>query len=553
MGCPEANTLIAFLDGGAAGRSAGLEEHLASCATCRRVVAEYAAISARRVVSGPISAEAPESGLAYAAPTPTDLAERSHQLAYLHAAKRVGTVLDGKWRIDRVIGIGGMAQVFAATHRNGRTAAVKIIKVELASEPLIVKRFLREGYVANKVGHPGAVAILDDDLTEDGAPYLVMELLRGRSLRDRIRQEGALPTGQSLRLTHDLLDVLAAAHQNGVIHRDIKPDNLFETDSGQLKVLDFGIARLREHFGDHATFTQSGVTLGTLGYMAPEQARGQAQNVDERTDIWAVGATLFTLLTGRVIHGAGNASEALLLSMTSPVPPMAAVVPGLPASICAVLDTALAFDKGARFSDCRAMQRAMSGLERSASVRSSELRGLHDTVEDLRLAEDFAAAQGPTLLALSTPRPATPSARTQPAPDAPTSGKLGAAKGPIGMAAVAAMIGAAAVVGFGTLRTRATTRSESAEAPAPSPVIASASAPSPEERATAGTVPVRTAADLAPQAPEAPDAASPVRAAPTSGRPRRTPVAAANSAPGIEALPPPPPAIAPRDPLSQRR
>src|SRR6188768_4434624 len=165
------------------------------------------------------------------------------------AEKRVGQTVGGKWRLDRVIGVGGMAAVYEATHRNRLRVALKLLHPILSLDEGTRHRFLREGYVANTIRHEGAVQVLDDDLTEDGIAFLVMELLEGETVEDRMdRKGGVLDIAEALHITEDLLDVLCAAHDQGVIHRDVKPDNLFLTEDGRLKVLDFGIARL--HQGD---------------------------------------------------------------------------------------------------------------------------------------------------------------------------------------------------------------------------------------------------------------------------------------------------------------
>src|SRR5260370_28974654 len=141
---------------------------------------------------------------------------------------RVGSVLRGKWRLDALLGVGGMAAVYAATHRNGSRAAVKVLHTEWSVNPPIRSRFLREGYVANKVAHAGAVKVIDDDVAEDGALFLVTELLDGETLDDRrTRLGGRLPEDDVLSVADQLLDVLATAHSKGVVHRDLKPENLF--------------------------------------------------------------------------------------------------------------------------------------------------------------------------------------------------------------------------------------------------------------------------------------------------------------------------------------
>ena len=148
----------------------------------------------------------------------------------INAQKRVGETLANKWTIDKLIDIGGMAAVYQATHRNGKRVAIKMLHPFIATHPDVRERFLREGYVANQVDHPGAVSILDDDITTDGAPFLVMELLEGESVDAWMaRSNEILPLGDVLAIADQTLDVLSAFHARNVIHRDIKPGYLFVT------------------------------------------------------------------------------------------------------------------------------------------------------------------------------------------------------------------------------------------------------------------------------------------------------------------------------------
>jgi serine/threonine protein kinase len=275
------------------------------------------------------------------------------------AARRVGDTLNGKWHVDRLIDVGGMGAVYEATHRNGRRAAIKVLHARFALEPEIRKRFLREGYVANKIDHPGAVAILDDDTAQDGAPFLVMELLDGESLSGALtRAGGSLPLPDALAITGQVLEVLAAAHANGIIHRDIKPANVFVTRTGHAKLLDFGLARIRD--GKTSLIpTAVGVVMGTAGYMAPEQARGQSDQIDARSDIWAVGSVLFRAVSGRRVHEHKNAFDMTMAAMKDRAPSLLTVMPDASPALVSAVDRALAFEKEKRWQSATEMFEAL--------------------------------------------------------------------------------------------------------------------------------------------------------------------------------------------------
>jgi eukaryotic-like serine/threonine-protein kinase len=276
------------------------------------------------------------------------------------AYARVGTTLLEKWHLDALIGIGGMAAVFAATHRNGLRGAVKVLWAPCSRDEEIRWRFLQEGYIANRVSHPGAVRVLDDDTTADGRAFLVMELLEGDPLHVLAEaQGGRLDPARVLLVSDQVLDVLGAAHDKGIVHRDIKPENLFLTSDGRVKVLDFGIARIDEQRGPAFRATQSGAPMGTPGFMAPEQARGRWDLVGAHSDIWSVGASMFTLLSGAAVHDGETAAEIVSASFTKPAPSMATVMPDLPRPLVDLVDRALALEPAARWSDVRAMQAAV--------------------------------------------------------------------------------------------------------------------------------------------------------------------------------------------------
>jgi len=277
----------------------------------------------------------------------------------VEAQKRVGQTLNNKWTIDRLVDVGGMAAVYAATHRNGKRVAIKMLHAFIAAHADVRERFLREGYVANQCDHPGAVSVLDDDITADGAPFLVMELLEGESLDQWMtRTGGKLPVPDVLAIADQVLDVLAAFHARGVIHRDIKPGNLFITKAGIVKVLDFGLARLRDPRFSGAP-TATGIVLGTAAYMPPEQAQGKSAEVDARSDVFAVGAVMFRALTGRAVHEAKNATERLFQAMKDRAPSLGIIAPHLPTWVVGVVDKALAFDKKERWESASAMRDAV--------------------------------------------------------------------------------------------------------------------------------------------------------------------------------------------------
>jgi len=329
----------------------------------------------------------------------------SSQETIERAARLVGKMLRDKWRLDALIGVGGMASVYSATHRNGKRAAIKLLNRDLSEGDSTRARFLREGYVANKVGHPGVVNVLDDDTSDDGRAFLVMELLEGETLKARwSRWNKRMPVDEVLRGRHAVLDVLDAAHDKGIVNRDVKPDNIFLTNDGAVKVLDFGIARLRET-GEAADATRSSAMLGTPAFMAPEQARSRWEWVDARTDVWAVGATRFTALTGQFVHNAGTGTELLVTAAMMPARPIRQVMPELPEGVAAIIDRALAFDQAQRWADAKAMQAAIGFALRPnevAPLTNPTLVGSFDGYSS-------AVRSGPVAAPAPPSRPAMPS------------------------------------------------------------------------------------------------------------------------------------------------
>jgi serine/threonine-protein kinase len=375
---------------------------------------------------------------------------------------------------------------------------VKVLHPELAEIEDIRARFTREGYVANKVDHRGAVTVLDDDVDdEDGSVFLVMELLEGETLEELIvRRGGTLPPDEILPRIKQLLDVLAAAHDKGVVHRDLKPENVFlEREGGGLKVLDFGIARLAD--GTGRTTTHTGQVIGTPAYMAPEQARGETTRVGPATDLWAVGAIMFRALTGRVVYDAKAPAMSVVLAGTKPPPKIAEVMPSLDPALAAVIDRTLDPVIEERWTSAAAMLAAIEKLEGNGpdTVSKTEVAPPANSTGENVPAPDL-SNQRTVFADAVTNEPQTKTVATNPPPAAPTpSPPMAAAIPPakkssgnasIAIVAIGALVvGALAVGGIALVGLRsgkATTTgpsavSSSAEAPVVTPVAPLVTAP----------------------------------------------------------------------------
>jgi eukaryotic-like serine/threonine-protein kinase len=277
--------------------------------------------------------------------------------------QRVGTTVRGTWRLESLLGVGGMAAVYVGVQSIGRRDAIKILHPEVARSADLRARFEQEARVLCSFRHPGAVEVLAMNATDDGLPLLVMELLEGESLADRAKRLGGMPHDEMLRYADEVLDVLGAAHAQGIIHRDIKLDNVFITNAGRVKVLDFGIARIRN--SPQAVKTRLGSMLGTLPYMPPEQIRGG--EIDGRADLFALGAMMFRLMTKRRIHETKTETEMLVKMSTEPAPPVGTIAKDAPTPVCMVVDRALAFRVERRYPDAATMQRDVRAVLRGES------------------------------------------------------------------------------------------------------------------------------------------------------------------------------------------
>jgi len=273
---------------------------------------------------------------------------------------RIGVTLASRWRLDRKIGSGGVATVFAGTDlRDNRSVAVKVLHDDLSGDEDVCRRFLREGVVVNRIDHPGVVHV-DDAGTDGDRTYLVMGLLEGQTLKEAWQSAGEkLSEAEVVRHLERLLDIVVAAHAAGVVHRDLKADNIFLTTAGELKLLDFGIARLRDTTSTDDSATAAGSMLGTPACMPPEQALGKWDEVDERADVYAMGATAFRMLTGKPIHEAGSLPELLMAVASKPARPIRSVSQHIAPALAGVIDRALAFERTARWSSAAEMLAAL--------------------------------------------------------------------------------------------------------------------------------------------------------------------------------------------------
>lgn len=274
----------------------------------------------------------------------------------------VGAVLNRTWKLVRVIGQGGLGIVYEAQHisQAGRWA-VKLLQHEFVEEPTTVARFLSEAEAAARLNHPGIVRVFEAQRAEDGTPYLVMELLEGCSLHAAMRV-GRFAPARAVGVATQILQALAAVHAAGIIHRDIKPDNVFLLPGApeQVKLLDLGLARVMDAAGGMNRKTKTGMILGTPGYMSPEQIKNVKES-DLRSDLWAVGVILYELLSGRQAFGAPTDFARMTAALTEEIRPLSQVLPEL-GVWDAFFERALVKEPSARFQSAQEMLAALSSV-----------------------------------------------------------------------------------------------------------------------------------------------------------------------------------------------
>ncbi|WP_284582004.1 protein kinase [Streptomyces sp. 2P-4] len=282
------------------------------------------------------------------------------------------TVAQGRYRITELLGSGGMAQVFRARdERLGRFVALKAMRHDLPYDPGWVTRFRREAQTMAGLSHPNIVSVHDtgEERRAGGGrpvPYLVMELVAGRSLAELLDAQGRLPLAEALPLALQILAALAAAHARGVVHRDIKPANVLLAEDGTAKVADFGIAAV----AGRTVLTGTGAVLGTPHYMSPEQVEGR-RDLDGRSDLYSLGVLLFRMLSGRVPFDADSAWSVGYAHLHTPPPSLASLGISVPGAVESLLARALAKDPGDRYHDAAAMRAAVEALARAEDEQAT--------------------------------------------------------------------------------------------------------------------------------------------------------------------------------------
>jgi len=280
------------------------------------------------------------------------------------AQHRVGTLLGGKYELQRLVGAGGMGAVYESRNAwTGRRVAIKVLHPEFAQKQEVLARFFREAQAATRIAHPNIVEVLDlGQDPVDGAFYIVQEFLDGRDLRAVMDEAGAMSPRRAVEIIGPVMAALSAAHAHGVVHRDIKPENIFVSlgpdGSVTPKLIDFGVSKVVDQSPDLLSRTMPGTTLGTPYYMSPEQCRGDAL-LDGRSDVWGVGAVLYEMLSGELAFDAPNYNSLIVKIVTSAPEPLGHRAPGVPAPLAALVHRALTAKLDARLPSMEAFLDAL--------------------------------------------------------------------------------------------------------------------------------------------------------------------------------------------------
>ncbi|MDE3179659.1 MAG: serine/threonine protein kinase, partial [Acidobacteriota bacterium] len=413
----------------------------------------------------------------------------------------VGTVIRGKYRILGKLGQGGMGSVYKASHVVfDELRALKVINPELTSDDHFLKRFKQEAIIARRLDHPNAVRVDDIDESESGLPFIVMEYIEGRSLKDLIEKEAPLPTGRACAIVRQVAAALGAAHGLGMVHRDVKPANVMvvNTPRGeQAKVLDFGIAKAKEaRSADSSgmTLTGTGIVTGTPQYMSPEQALGKrSDQLDGRSDLYSLGVMMYQMLTGDLPFKADTTMQLLLAHINTPPRPLLEARPesGISPALARVVMRCLEKDPGRRPSSGAELIAEIDDAEAASAVGEQAEPSMTAT----RLASPPAGLYSPPKVVKPPPPFAAPASPQIGADEASPPAKKTGFKGILAAVIAAIVVIGVIVMAWGVHRFRAPAHSlapaaaqaplQTAQSPAtaPSGNLQQASPPNPAETA----------------------------------------------------------------------
>jgi serine/threonine-protein kinase len=276
-----------------------------------------------------------------------------------------GATLAGKLRVIRMIGSGGMGAVYEVEHElTKHRRALKLLHAEMARNPGVVTRFLREASAAGRIGSRHIVETFDAGQLETGEPYIVMEMLKGRPLDSVIEKMGRLDYAQAIEILKQACDGVQAAHDAGIVHRDLKPENLFLVESNRIfvKILDFGISKFDPSRTEGMNLTQEGTALGTPFYMSPEQVRGEA-TIDPRTDVYALGIVLYECLTGKKPFVADSLPHLAVLIHEGKYAPLKSIRSDAPIGLESVIARAMSVDRNHRYPTARALRQSLEEID----------------------------------------------------------------------------------------------------------------------------------------------------------------------------------------------
>lgn len=421
----------------------------------------------------------------------------------------VGSILAGKLRIVRPLGAGGMGAVYEVEHELTRhRRALKMLHAEMARVPSVVERFLREASAAGRIGNPHIVETFDAGRLETGEPYIVMELLQGKTLAELLEERGPLQLDRACEIVIQACDAVSAAHAAGIVHRDIKPENLFlaGADLSFVKILDFGVSKFDSATTGVDGLTMEGSPIGTPYYMSPEQVRGE-KSIDARADVYALGVLFYECLTGAKPFVAETLPHLAVLIHQGKYEAPSHLRQGLPAAADTVISRAMASDRSERYSSAAEFSSAIARLRDSVGAMA-----MHQTQPLTQPPPGFAPQQPqqplPRPVPALTPGVFTSQSTPAPAPPAAKTWMIGVAGGVL-------LLGVGGALLF---------RKPAPEPPLPEPTVHALPLTSPS---TAVAAPAASPAVVVLEMPSAAPAPSASASTAASARPRAQPAASA--------------------------